>query len=255
MSERSFHFPVSILVRDAQLFLGALRVDIGSPVAKRLPNAFSERLEAQIQQVSSGASGQKAAAGNTGQLTQAQNVALAEVKRLTASARETAKLAYTNNPVLLHQEFQVGHSDPVDLATVLERAGTVQLSCVKYAAALSEHGWLADDTTALATAIVVLAGADEIQEASKGDKKAATCTKTTAANTLYAQCQSVQNAVELAYPEAKASTDARVVTARARFLMDTFPPRAGSADATEDPTPGTTTTPANAQKPTIPATA
>lgn len=233
MSERSFNFPVSILVRDAQLFAGALRNDIGAPVAKRLPTTFVDEFTALIEQVSTGSAGQKAATGHTGQLTKVQNAALDEVKRLTAAARESAKLAYPDNPVLLRQAFQVGNSDPVSLASILERAVTVQDACVKHAEALAGQGWQADDTAAFATAIATLEGADQSQEASKGDKKAATAAKNAKANKLYAKCQSVQNAVELAYPEAKTATDEKVVAARARFLMDTFPPQPGAATEEE----------------------
>ncbi len=172
MSERSFNFPVSILTRSAQLMHGALLETIGAPVAVRLPSGFAERFSTTINQVIAGGSGQKAASGHTGRLTQTQNAALDEVRRLTSAARETAKLAFSGNDVLLRQAFQVGNSDPVGLAAIVERATTVQASCVQYAGPLSEHGWIADDTAAFATAIAALAGADDLQEASKGEKKA-----------------------------------------------------------------------------------
>ncbi|MFT3867610.1 MAG: hypothetical protein QM715_03825 [Nibricoccus sp.] len=230
MPGKHFSFPVSFLTRDARLMLGALRDPIGAPVVERLPSNFADVFAATIDEVSKGSTGQKSAAGKTGQLTQAQNEALAEVKRLTSAARETAKLAFPDNGVLLRQEFQVGNGDPVALASILERAHTVQLSCVKYAGPLSQHGWLERDTAALASVTATLEGADETQEASKGDKKAVTAAKVAAANRLYARCQSLQNAVNLAYPEAKAATDDKVVAARARFLMDAFPPQAGAND-------------------------
>lgn len=241
MSARSFNFPVSILIRDAQLMAGALRDDIGGPVVKRLPTTFVDKFATQINQVSTGSTGQKAAAGNTGQLTQAQNSGATEVKRLTAGARNTAKLAFPDNDVVLRQEFQVGNSDPADLATLLERATTVHASCIKYAAALAEHGWQAEDSATLVAAITTLGTADETQESSKGTKKAATSTKNTAANKLYTLCQSLQNAVDLAYPEHKAATDGDVVNARTRFLMDTFPPAPGSTPDDEPETNGTGT--------------
>ncbi|MFT3781264.1 MAG: hypothetical protein QM790_04545 [Nibricoccus sp.] len=230
MPGRHFSFPVSFLVRDAQLMLGALRDPIGAPVAARLPADFVNAFDAAIQEASSGTSGQKAATGRTGQLTQAQNQALAEVKRLVSAARNTAKLAFPDNGVLLRQEFHVGNSEPTDLPSILERAHTVQLSCVKYATALAEHGWLESDTAAFATITATLEGADASQEASKGEKKGVTASKISAANRLYAGCQSVQNAANLAYPLATGDSNENVVAARARFLMDTFPPQ-GTASA------------------------
>lgn len=242
MSERSFHFPLSILIRSAQQMHGALLEPLGVPVTRRLPADFTEKFAGVITQVSIGNTGQKSATGHTGQLTQAQNEALAEVKRLTSAARDTAKLTFAGNTVLLRQAFQVGQGDPVSLASILERAVTIQTSCEKYAAALSEHGWIADDTTALATAISALEGADDVQEAAKGDKKATTTAKNTAANKLYTLCQTVQNAAELSYPAHKAATDETVVAARARFLMDTFPPAPGASDEAEPVTTGTNPT-------------
>jgi len=237
MSDRNFHFSVSILVRDAQLMAGGLREDIGAPVAKRLPATFIEEFARQIAQVSTGSTGQKAASGHTGQLTQVQNAALAEVKRLTTAARKTAKLAYPDNAVLLRQSFQVGNSDVLGLASILERAIIVQNSCVEYAADLSAHGWIPDDTTALAAAIETLKGADETQEVSKGDKKAVTAARNAKANKLYAMCQTVQNTVELAYPESKAASNEKIVAARTRFLMDAFPPQPGAVISEETPPP------------------
>jgi len=224
MSDRSFNFPVSVLVRDAQLLLGALREEIGEPVLKRLPAGFDAGLEAQIKLVGAGSNEQKGAAGNTGGLTKAQNAALAEVRRLTGGARETAKLAFAADPVRLRQEFLVGSSEPSGLASTLAQARTLQAAAVKYATALAEKGWTGDDTTVLAATIAQLEGADATQEASKGDHKAATAAKNKSADVLYDQAKAVQNAADLAYPKAKASTDATVVEARSLFLLDSFPP-------------------------------
>ena len=245
MSDRSFHFPVSLLIRSAQLMAGGLHEDIGAPVLKRLPAGFVDDLGVQITQVSTEATGQKSAAGKTGQLTKEQNAALAEVKRLTSAARTTAKLAYPDDPVFLHQTFQVGNSDPVGLASVIERAVTVQAACIKCADPLAEHGWIESDTTLFAEAIATLQGADETQETSKGERKATTSAKNTAANKLYAKCQTLQNAVELTYPASRAATDQTVVAARARFLMDTFPPAPGTAaeEVPVDTGQGTNNTP------------
>jgi hypothetical protein len=155
-------------------------------------------------------------------LTDEQREHFQEVERLTAGARRTAKLAFPGETTRLREEFKVGIDTPKDLASELSRATAIQLACVKYATQLAAKGFIAADTTALDTAIKALDGVDVEQEATLDDRLDLTGEKTDAANALYHACLVIQNAARLQYPAKKDGTNA---TARARFLLDEFPPR------------------------------
>jgi hypothetical protein len=240
---RTFNFPISTLIRDAKLLLAALRDAIaGTPVLARLTTEKNPQpdaaLAAQIDLVETGGATQSGAIGDLSNLTQAQARAFTELERLMAAARRSGTLAFPHDDARLHSEFQVGSHEPADLASELERAQKILAAVTKYAAEVGEHGWIAADTTALREAVETLNGADDVQEAAKGKKKGATAGRNAAANALYKACLSVQNAARLAHPNTKAG-DPAVVEARARFLLDTFPPTSG-ASAGHSPSPSGT---------------
>ena len=157
-----------------------------------------------------------------------------------SAGRRSGALAFPAGDPRLHSEFQVGIHDPQDLASELDRAKKILAAVTKYAAPVGEHGWIAADTTALGAAIAALDGADDVQ-AAKGKKKGVTAGRNGAANVLYKNCLSVQNAARLAYPGTK-TDDPAVVEARARYLLDTFPPASG-ASAGHNPNPHGPATP------------
>ena len=235
--QRNFTFPISTLVRDAKLLLGALRdAQHGPPVIARLKEGYDAAFAEQIRLVEKGGTDQSGAIGTLGNLTEAQTVAVGELERLMSGARRSAGLAFPQNDVRLRSEFQVGVHEPGGLGSELERAEKIRAACVVHADALAEHGWIAADTTALADAIALLSDGDEDQENAKKRKLGLTTARTVAANALYRQCLSVQNAARLAYPGTKAANDATVVEARGRYLLDEFPPRGGaSAGVNPDP--------------------
>ena len=106
------------------------------------------------------------------------------------------------------------------------------------------HGWLAEDTTALDAAIATAAGADQTQESAADKKGGITGARNRAASTLYKQCLTIQNAARLAYPSTKVGKQDGIEEARARFLLDEFPPRGGaSAGVNPDPHAPTPPTP------------
>ena len=161
-----------------------------------------------------------------------------------SAVRRTATLLFPKGDPRLHAEFKVGINEPQDLASELERARVILTGCQPHAEALAEHGWVAEDTQALSDAIELLGGADDDQEASSDKKKGITAARTLAANALYKQCLTVQNAARLAYPSTKLGKLDGMEEARARFLLDEFPPRGGTAtgqspDPHGPPTPPT----------------
>ena len=222
--QRNFTFPISTLIRDAKLLLGALRdAQHGSPVTARLKEGYDAAFAEQIRLVEKGGTDQSGAIGTLGNLTEAQTVAVGELERLMSGARRSAGLAFPQNDVRLRSEFQVGVHEPGGLGSELERAEKIRAACVVHA-------------DALADAIALLSDGDEDQENAKKRKLGLTTARTVAANALYRQCLSVQNAARLAYPGTKAANDATVVEARGRYLLDEFPPRGGaSAGVNPDP--------------------
>jgi len=238
MSDRNFTFPISTLIRDSKRLGGAL-VDpvIGPPVLRRLATNYLKSLTDQITLVERGGSSQSTAIGALGGLTEEQTLAYTEMERLLSGARRSATLFLPKGDPRLHAEFKVGTEDEAqDLGSEIERARIVATACRTYATSLAQHGWLAEDTDALDAAIQTLEGADEVQETAKGKKKGITTARTLAANALYKMCLTVQNAARLAYPSTKIGQVDGIVEARARFLLDEFPPHRG-ASAGENPDP------------------
>ncbi|MGL5018777.1 MAG: hypothetical protein ACRDBP_11630 [Luteolibacter sp.] len=235
-ANRTFSFPISVLIRDAKLLHGALidavtgpavarRLSKKNPVAGQPDIVFAPLFEAQIQLVENGGIAQSGGIGKVGEMTQEQVEAFAEMERLISGARRSANLAFPDNDVRLRNEFQVGIHEPADFASEIERAGKVHAACLLHADALDDHGWLDEDTTALGGAIDLLDGGDTEHEAAKDQKKGFTKARNLAADALYKMCLSVQNAARLAHPTARAAKDETTLVARNRYLLDEFPPR------------------------------
>ena len=234
---RNFHFPISTLTRDAQRLLGALTDStVGPLVTARLTSDFAVTFEAQITLVTTGNAKKSGAIGAIGELTQEQVEALPDLERLMAGARRTAALTFPKNDARLHSEFQVGIHEPQDFASELARAELILAACKTHAAALAEEGWSATDTTLLEQTIALLGGGDLDQEAAKDKKLGITSARNTAANLLYKYCLRTQNAARLAYPSTLSGKADGLEEARARYLLDEFPPR-GGASAGDAPTP------------------
>ncbi len=228
-TKRKFHFPLSTLLHAATGLANALSdTDYAADMAARLddpaatpPLVFATDLVATIAAVQTEIQKQSGKTGDTGDLTEDQAAAFAEIERLTAAARRTARLAFPGDDVKLHAEFQVGHHDKHDLAAVLDRAGKILAAVRRYPDPLKTKGWLTADTTALDDALTALNIAANDQDEAFADRVQFTADLARAANTLYALCLTCQNAARLQYPSTKPGTEA----ARARFLLETFPPR------------------------------
>ncbi len=242
-SQRNFSFPISILLSSSRRLLDAMRdAIVGTAVTARLKEGFHTQLEAQIGLVEKGGVDQSGAIGSLGELTQAQATAFTEMERLISGARRSAGLAFPRNDARLRAEFQVGVNEPQDFESEIDRAAIIHAACETHADALAEHGWIAADTTDLGTALETLEGAGNTQTNAKGKKKGITARRNRAANELYKKCLSLQNAARLAYPSTKIGKVDGIEEARARFLLDEFPPRTG-ASAGENPDPNGPPTP------------
>ena len=243
--QRTFNFPVALLIGQASRLLAALRDSLAGPaVLKRLKAGFDAGLDTQIQLVQKGGTDQKTAGGVLAGLTQEEAEAYTEMERLMSDARRSAALVFSTGDPRLHLEFTVGVADqPHDLDHELEYANTIVKGCQTYADQLAEHGWTADDTTALDGYITTLEGDPALRDTAGDKKKRITSTRNSGANDLYQMCHSVQNAARLAYPLTQAGKIAGTIENRARFLLDEFPPHNGSPGAVPAPGPGPATTP------------
>lgn len=115
--QRSFNFPVALLIGQATRLLAALRdATVGPAVLKRLTTGFDASLDAQIKLVEKGGTDKTAAGGALVQLTQAQATAYTEMERLMSDARHSAALVFPKGDPRLHIEFSVGaQGQPHDL--------------------------------------------------------------------------------------------------------------------------------------------
>ncbi len=228
-NQRSFGFSTGALYRDAQSLLEALQDQhLGPPVVAHLPATFVADFTQQLALASQHETDQSGARGTAGALTQTQKTALADYVHLALVARRSAQLAFPAQDVQLHGEFQVGQLTTRDLPAVLNRARKLLTACRKYPDALASFGWSAAATTALSAAIDALAAANQDQKAAYDVKVGLTADRNSVARDLYRQCLAVQNAARIAYPKTKVPVTPGIVEAQARFLLATFPPRAGA---------------------------
>ena len=240
-TRRKFNFPLATLTHSADL-LGKAVVDpdYQAAMTARLGAEFITAFPAKITALTGGATAQSSQTGDLSQLTVQQQEDFQEMERLTAGARRTARLALPGQDTVLSAEFQVGEAGSKSLAATIARARLTHAAALKYATELQTKGWIPADTTALGTAIAALAEVGTEQEQASDDRLGLTNEKIIAANALYADCLTLQNAARLQYPAGTdAAGNAKNITQRARFLLEQFPPRDREKPdgGTQDPVP------------------
>ena len=222
MTRRKYNFPHAVLVRSAGLLKAALEDAAYKPaLEERLDPGFAAAFTARLTALGVKTGEQSSLTGDISSLTGEQRERFEDVERLSAGARRSAKLAFNGQATILREEFQVGVNDSKSLAAELQRARKTHAAAVKYAAELKTKGWIARDTEALDAAITALGGKDIEQEQSLDERLGFTSEKVEQANAIYHDCLVIQNAARLEYPSAIPAN----ITARARFLLDEFPPR------------------------------
>jgi hypothetical protein len=234
---RSFNFPISTLVCDAQLLLAVLQDDgIGLPVAVKMAPTFVADFTSQIALVVKLGTDQTGAVGSISSLTSSQTAGVSDLERLMALARRAGKDGFPGQRPLLRSEFQVGGARTRNFAIVLERGKNLLAACQKYAPELAPVHWSAADTDELSAALDSLEGIDGAHAATTGGKLGLTEQRDTAANQLFRQCVAVQARARLIYPFRRTASDPGTAEARQRFLLGVFPPRRGAlAPATPPP--------------------
>ena len=174
--------------------------------------------------------------GDLGSLTVAEQALVKAVLTQTSKARETAKRAFKNNTVKLHDEFCVKKvHDDKSVGAILGNARIVLASLKKTenATALADKGWLAADTQKLDDAITAAAAGLTPLQPGKSDEIGQTAFLTSEGNDLYDRLLDIQNAVDLEWPE----DDPANVAVRAKFLLGVFPYGGSTGGATPPPTP------------------
>ncbi|MEO7932964.1 MAG: hypothetical protein ABIT76_07390 [Chthoniobacterales bacterium] len=241
--KRQFHFPLSVLITESGKLQQAVADTLFAAILPRLGGASAaadfEALRETLHQEIVKQSGQ---GGDSGTLTQAQNDALHEMRRLASGARRSASLALKGQDVVLSGEFQIGQSETDStLGGEVGRARKTHAASVKYATALAEEAWMASDATDFIAAIEIVAEADLAQEAALADGTKFTAAVTNAANAVYARSLRVQNACRLQWPLPRPGQTIapETVNARSRFLVDSFPPR--NKNTPDGNTPGAST--------------
>jgi hypothetical protein len=238
MKPRKFKGPLSGLLRAGDNIKNAVQDDdYATKMQERLGATIAADLTALLDDVRQQLRDQTGKTSEAGGTTQQQTAAFDEVERLTSGARRSARLAFPGEDVKLRSEFQVGIDSPKTLAAELERANLIKAACTRYATDLARQGWIARDTAALQAAIDACSGSGVDQTEAFADRAELTADLKRASNDLYDKLLTVQNAARLEYPSTRPGTEA----ARARFLLDTFPPRDRSQPdgGTEPPTPPT----------------
>jgi hypothetical protein len=245
--KRRFNFLLSILLRDGDKLLAAINDPVHTVKIKaRLGESIASDVNNKLVAVRDALNLRAAKTGEAGELTKDQKFALHEMERLTAGARRTASLAFRGQKVVRHDEFQVGVNEPQGLDSELLRAGIIASSCAKHAVELGKQGWIAADTASLHAAIATLSGTDQEHEDAIIDRMELTGDATRAANALYDELLRVQNGARLQWPLPPAGVEiaSGILSARNKFLLDTFPPRDRSQpDAGATPAPAPTPAP------------
>ena len=224
--ELKFHFPFADLLRSGDLILTAAEGD--AAVSGRLPANYVTDSRTLWTSLGGEDATKAEKKGEAGVMTVEERAKLKALEPLTHALKETAKKAFKGQDVKLHDEFQVGITEPHDTASVLRRANIMLKSAqnTANAAALKLKGWGAADTTKLENAIGAFRTTDTTHEASKNVAADATGTRNRDANKFYEDLQTIQNAASLEYPEEVSANAPK----RAAFLLGKFPPRGGGKD-------------------------
>jgi len=231
MSTKRPHIPVPIITHNGSLIIAAAKAH--PEIATRLTPAFITAADTLCQKVSGDVAGQKGAKGELGNLTLAQQKNLNTLHQCMAQAAKTAKLAFPNQSVKLHQEFQIGAHGKNDLGSYLGRVDIVLGSIANAAnlAALKLKGWTDAETTAFQTARDAFGPAQQYRVKSIGGAKDTTTQKNADAATLYENLLTIQNAAGLEWPAA----DPANAGVRGEFLLGIFPPDHGGNHAPPAP--------------------
>jgi hypothetical protein len=227
------HCPVPVITYNGNLIVAAAQKY--PKVAARLPANYLTETTTALGKIPADVTGQKIAKGETGNLTKAQQKNLDLLLHCMSQARKTARLAFPNQTVKLHAEFQINIHDSHTLGAVLGRADIILASVQLPAnlAAMKLKGWTDADTATFTTVRNTFPASTTDQQSGESDAEKATGVKATDAADAYEHILTIQNAADLEFP----ATDPANAPARAEFKLGIFPPDHHVPPAT--PTPAT----------------
>jgi hypothetical protein len=232
------HCPVPVITYNGNLIVAAA---LKYPkVAARLPAGYLTETTTALGKLPADTTGQKIAKGETGNLTLAQQANLTLLLHCMSQARKTARLAFSNQTVKLHAEFQTGEHDSHELGAVLGRADII-LASVQTTAnlpAMKLKGWTDAETQTFTTVRATFPASTTTQQSGQSDAKKATGVKATDAADAYEHILTIQNAADLEFP----ATDPANAPIRAEFRLGIFPPTHHAPDETPTPAPAPATT-------------
>jgi hypothetical protein len=145
------HCPVPVITYNGNLIVAAAQKY--PKVAARLPAGYLAETTTALGKIPADVTGQKIAKGETGNLTAEQQANLDALLHCMGQARKTARLAFSNQTVKLHAEFQTGEHDSHELGAVLGRADII-LASVQTTAnlpAMKLKGWTDAETQTFTT--------------------------------------------------------------------------------------------------------
>src|ERR1035437_2844413 len=232
------HYPVPVITYNGNLILAAAQKY--PKVAARLPASYLTETTTALGKIPADVTGQKIAKGETGNLTAAQQANLDLLLHCMGQARKTARLAFPNQSVKLHAEFQINIHDSHELGAVLGRADII-LASVQTTAnlpAMKLKGWTDAETATSTPVRGTFPASTTTQQSGQSDAKKATGVKASAAAAAYEHILTIQNAADLEFP----ATDPANAPARAEFKLGSFPPDNHVPPAAPKPTPATPAT-------------
>ncbi len=220
--KRKFTCKMSTLLYDGDLIVTAAEGQ-STFASKRLRTGLVTESRTLVGELGGKDSSAQAQEAVTGELTQQQNNSITEMLDLFGKLKDSARKAFAGDHVKLREAYQVGINTPSDLASILGRAKKARDAAQTAADATAlkdKGGWISDDTTALDTAIDDVSDLDKQQQASVIVQIGGTDARNTAANTLYENLLTIQNAADIEWPARVESNRAT----RESFRLGVFPP-------------------------------
>lgn len=231
---RKFKFSLAILILEGKAILDAAG-KYAAQLGARLPAARLAELQASHTTVKVSSVAKKEKVGEVGEMTEAQNERIGQLRKVMNNARSFAKRAFAGQEVKLREQFQIGTHKNNDLASVEQRARIILASCkdAANAVAMQAKGWLASDTQDLEDTIGGTESADETQETGKSESKGDTEVVNVAANQLYDGLLDIQVMADRQFP----ITTPANIQIRDEFKLGSFPPRTGGGKEKKDQPP------------------
>jgi len=220
-TDPKLHIPLAELLRSGGLILTAGETDLA--VSARLPALFISNARTLWTNLGGEDATQAMKKGASGDLTKEETAQRDALKFAVKQLKDTAKKAFSGQDVKLHDEFQIGITEPHNTGELLRR-GAIMLASAKdtaNAAALQAKGYGAADRQKLEDVIGAFRSTDTTHETAKNDATDATGVRTRDGIDLLDRLETIQNAASLEYPVTVSGNAPK----RTAYLLGKFPPK------------------------------